>query len=91
MLKVQKQSIIGDVLSFDVILEDGSVQPCVYKLVNETEDELMGRVALHVESEVAKKNVAIPLEEVTVEPIKEVTVSKAGKVSVKAIPVEEVT
>lgn len=90
MLQVQKQSLIGDVLSFNVILEDGRVEPCVYKLEDETEDALMGRVALHVESEVAKKNVAIPLEEVAVEPIKEVTVSKAGKVSVKAIPTEEV-
>lgn len=82
MLKVQKQSLKGDILSFVVILDDGSVQPCVYKLGEETENELMARVALHIESEMAIRNAVAP-EEVTPDPIKEVSVTKAGKVTVK--------
>lgn len=83
MLKVQKQSLVGDVLTFNVLLDDGSVHPCVYKLEDETEDTLMGRVALHVASEVAKKNTSAPLKDVAVEPTMRVSVSKAGKISVK--------
>jgi hypothetical protein len=90
MLQVQKQSLIGDILTFNVILEDGRVQPCVYKLVDETEDELMARVALHIESEVAAREANIVIDEAVAEPVKEVSVSKTGKVSVKAIPVEPV-
>lgn len=90
MLKVQKQSLKGDILSFVVILEDGSAQPCVYKLVEETEDELMARVALHIESEVAARESDISPDETIAEPVKEVVVSKEGKVSVKEVPTESV-
>jgi len=89
MLKVQKQSLVGDILTFNVFLDNGSVEPCVYKLVDETEDALMARVALHIESETAARDTVVPLEEIVVEPVKEVTVSE-GKVSIKTITPEEV-
>lgn len=84
----QKISLDGSQLVFNVTSNDGVSEICTYMLDGkETEEELMTRVALHIQSEKDKMQA---LNEAPQEPVMEVIVSDGGKVSVKEASAEPV-
>lgn len=83
MPKFQKIELVDSILTFRVICDDGYEETQKYALSNETENELMGRVAVHMNKERMAMVEQPSMEEVPSEPIMEVSVSKTGKISVK--------
>ena len=86
----QKISLDGSKLVFSVTPDEGLPEVCTYMLDGkESEDELMARVALHIQGELDARK-GFQIEETPAEPVMEVSVSQAGKVSVKEVVDEPV-
>jgi len=83
MPKFQKIDLVDSFITFRVICDDGHEEVQTYLLDGEKEDILMGEVALHINTERLASSIPTEIEEVTPEPIMEVSISKSGKISVK--------
>ncbi len=90
MPKFQKVSLQGPKITFTVFCDDGHAETQTYLLEEgEQENDLMTRVALHINSERMVKVEELPTLEVEAEPVMEVSVSKEGKLTVKEVSEEK--
>jgi hypothetical protein len=98
-IKDQNNELVsGEMVEFVQIPDEGPAQVQVYFVPEgKTDAEILGVATKHHEDELKEKNIgftgpqsALNEAETSVEPVMEVSVSKAGKVSVKEVPAEPV-
>jgi hypothetical protein len=86
MAKFQKIGLVGNKLTFRIICDDGHEEVQTYALNGKEEETLMSEIALHMNAERLASIVPVEIEEaVSTEPVMEVSISQAGKVSVKEV------
>lgn len=89
MAKFQKIGLVGNKLTFRIICDDGHEEVQTYALNGKEEETLMSEIALHMNGERLALSVTPEVEEVVPEPIMEVSISRAGRISVQEVSADE--